>query len=113
MTFDRRKKSFIFLAESAFRLNIAVPLVALLAPAAWRSSLPIGLRVALTGLAFGYGAILVSQAVMRAVQSRDVIAQALVVGILESKALPRLGKSKDHGVGVGGQGSAAGVTSGP
>jgi len=82
------------LAESAFRLNVAPPLVVLLTVLTWQSSLATGMQVALTFLALGYGATLCSQAVMRAVQSRDVIAQALVVGILESKSLTRLGKSR-------------------
>ncbi|SNY28212.1 hypothetical protein [Paractinoplanes atraurantiacus] len=87
------------LAESAFRLNIAPPLVLLLALLSWRSALPAGIQALLIILSLSYGAILVSQAVMRAVQSRDVIAQALVVGILESKSLPRPVRSPDGAVG--------------
>lgn len=78
------------LSESSFRLNIAPPLVLLLILIVWLSPLTLIASLMLTALCLGYGALLFSQAVARAVQSRDVIAQALVVGVLESKSLSRL-----------------------
>jgi hypothetical protein len=78
------------LAESSFRINIPLPLtllliqVPLLVPihGIWKTVLP------LAGVA--YGAILFRQGVKRAIQSRDVILQALIVGVVESRTLGRL-----------------------
>lgn len=77
------------LSESAFRLNIAPPLALLLILLTWLSPLTASARVVLTALCLVYGVLLLSQAAARAVQSRDVIAQALVVGVVESKSLSR------------------------
>lgn len=75
------------LAESAFRLNVALPLTSFMALAVWSSRLPLHWRAALTLVAVAYGALLFRQGVVRAMRSRDVIIQALVIGIVESRSL--------------------------
>lgn len=75
------------LAESAFRLNVAVPITTFLALVIDSSHLPLHWQIVLTAVAIVYGGMLFRQAVIRAMRSRDVIIQALVIGIVESRAL--------------------------
>ena len=75
------------MAEASVRMNISIPLTALLM-ALWLSSLPIWLRLALTVVAAGFGYMLLRQGFLRAMSARDVIVQALVIGQVESRYMP-------------------------
>jgi hypothetical protein len=78
------------LAESAFRLNLAPPLAVLLLSLAWQAPLPGSVRVLLSIAAVGYCLLLFRQAVVLVIQARDVLAQALVAGIVASRSLAAL-----------------------
>ena len=79
------------LAESAFRLNVAPPLTTFLSLVTLSSHLPPQLQTMLIVVAIAYGALLFRQAVVHAMRSRDVIMQAIVIGIVESRLLKLAG----------------------
>jgi hypothetical protein len=85
------------LSESAFRINVAPPIAALLLIFVWQADLPQWATIILTVLTLLYGATLFAQGATRAIQSRDVIAQAIVVGVVKLRALDRLRSSSDAG----------------
>ena len=78
------------LAESAFRVNVSVPLVLLLLLVLWRSLLSTPYEILASLGVTAFGALLFWQGVTRANQSRDVIVQALVVGVVECRTLHHL-----------------------
>lgn len=86
------------LAESAFRVNVAAPLAVLLLLALWRSGISELWEVALTPAIVLYTAMLFRQGVRRAIHSRDVIIQALIIGVVSSRTLDRL-RSGSFGAG--------------
>ncbi|MGW2911902.1 hypothetical protein ACWC9X_15795 [Streptomyces asoensis] len=77
------------LGESSFRINVAPPLVLLSLILVWSpGASPYG-QVFLTLVSMIYGILLFRQGVHKAIRSRDVITQALAVGIVESTYLSR------------------------
>ncbi|MEU8075126.1 hypothetical protein AB0B31_06725 [Catellatospora citrea] len=87
------------LAESSFRLNVAPPLIVLSMTMIWQSHIPVSVQLLLSMSVAALGAVLFRQAVARAIQSTDVIVQALVVGVVESRSLRRIGTPTDHASG--------------
>lgn len=77
------------LGESSFRINVAPPLVLLSLILIWSSSASSYVQVFLTLASVLYGVLLFRQGVHKAIRSRDVITQALAVGIVESTYLSR------------------------
>lgn len=78
------------LSESTLRLNVVSPLLVLFLLLTWQSRLLRLIQVFLTFAALLYCAMLLRQAAVRAIQSRDVLVQALVVGVLESRSIQRV-----------------------
>jgi hypothetical protein len=96
------------LAESTLRLNVVSPLLLFFLLLTWQSHLPWLVELLLTIVALLYSLMLFRQAAVRAIQSRDVLAQALIVGVLESRAISRrlgLADKPDETAGLPGQGS--------
>ncbi|MFF3642439.1 hypothetical protein [Streptomyces sp. NPDC002564] len=77
------------LAESSFRVNIAPPLTLLSLILIWSSRPSLYAQALLTIASTAYGFLLFRQGVRKAIRSRDVITQALAVGIVESTYLRR------------------------
>jgi len=75
------------LAEATFRFNIAPSVGALVTVVVWKSELSILWASASTALLVCAVGILVRQVASRVAQANEVIAQALIVGIIESAAL--------------------------
>jgi hypothetical protein len=75
------------MAEASVRMNVSIPLTVMLSLAIWLSHFPIGLRLALTVAALGFGYMLMRQGFLRAVSARDVIVQALTIGEVQSRHL--------------------------
>jgi hypothetical protein len=73
------------MAEASVRMNVSIPLTALLVLVTWLSSFSVWLRIALTLVAVIFGFMLMRQGFLRAVSARDVIVQALVIGEVESR----------------------------
>jgi hypothetical protein len=84
------------LSESSFRINLAPPVVVLLSALVWFTHLSPWSKAGLELLVVGYGAVLFRQGVARAIQSRDIIAQAIVVGVVKFRAIERLRSRRDN-----------------
>ncbi len=78
------------LAESSFRVNVALPLVVLLVIVIINARLPVLLGTGLVALVLVLGFLLVRQGVKRAIQSRDVIVQAVVTELVTPRFLMNL-----------------------
>lgn len=78
------------LAESSFRVNVAVPLVVLFVIVISDARLPILVDTGLVVLVLVLGSLLLYQGVRRAIQSRDVIVQAVVTELVTPRFLIRL-----------------------
>ncbi|MGW7611873.1 hypothetical protein ACWGKW_32400 [Streptomyces sp. NPDC054766] len=77
------------LGESSYRVNIAPPLVLLSLILIWSSRANLYVQAFSTLISVVYGVLLFRQGVHKAIRSRDVITQALAVGIVESTYLRR------------------------
>ncbi|MBY8878023.1 hypothetical protein [Actinacidiphila acidipaludis] len=77
------------LGESSFRINIALPLAMFFLVVLWASPVSLPLKFIMTLASVGYAILLFRQGVQKAIRSRDVITQALAVGIVESTYLQR------------------------
>jgi hypothetical protein len=75
------------MAEASVRMNISIPLTALLLLAIRLSSLPIWSQLLLTILTLAFGFMLLRQGFLRAISARDVIVQALAIGEVQSRYL--------------------------
>ena len=74
-----------FVSEASFRINVAIPLGLLLGTAVWLSDLWLGWKILLSALTLTAALLLLRQGFLRAILARDVIAQALAIGEVESK----------------------------
>lgn len=77
------------LAEATFRFNVAPALGVLVLIVVWGSGLNVVLALASTALLACAIVILLKQVAFRMAQANEVIAQALIVGIIESEAVKR------------------------
>jgi hypothetical protein len=78
------------LAETSFRINVAPPLLLLMLVLLWESTAPQVIRILLTGMFALGGVLLFWQGVKRAIQSRDIIVQAVVAEVVTPRFLSRV-----------------------
>jgi hypothetical protein len=74
-----------FVAEANFRVNVSLPLALLLGSLVWTSSLPLLAKLSLSVLVVAIGTLLLRQGLQRAIAARDVIAQAIAIGQVQSR----------------------------
>jgi hypothetical protein len=78
------------LAESSFRVNVTPPLVVLFLVLIYESVFPPVVRTGLVVLVLVMGVLLFRQGVHRAIQSRDVIVQAVVTELVTPRTVKNL-----------------------
>lgn len=78
------------LGEASFRVNIAPPLLALSLALTWGWNGDVWLRIGITTASVAISALFFRQGVRRAIQSRDIIVQAVVADVVKSRFLARL-----------------------
>jgi hypothetical protein len=76
------------MAEASVRMNVSLPLTALLLLAVWLSNLAVWLQLVLTLITLAFGFVLLRQGFLRAISARDVIVQALTIGQVKSRHIP-------------------------
>lgn len=86
------------LGEASFRVNIAPPLLALSLVLTWGWSGGVWLRIGITAVSVAIAALFFRQGVRRAIQSRDIIVQAVVADVVKSRFLARLDKDDSRSI---------------
>ncbi|GLW89379.1 hypothetical protein Aglo03_01950 [Actinokineospora globicatena] len=80
------------LAEASFRINVAPALLALILLVVWNAHIPVPIKVTVTVATTLAAFLFFRQGVRRAIQSRDIIAQAVVAEVVKSRFMAKLGE---------------------
>jgi len=77
------------MAESSFRINVTPPTLILLIVLLWHLNVPDTLHVVATGCVLLGAGMFMRQGVRRAMQSRDIIVQSVIIGAVTPRFLSR------------------------
>jgi hypothetical protein len=78
-----------FRSEASFRINVSIALLALLGTATYMADIPWAPKIALVLAEFVAAMLLFRQGLLRSISARDVIAQAIAIGEVESAYIRR------------------------
>jgi hypothetical protein len=87
-----------FRSEASFRINVSIALLALMGTATYLTHFHWPVKVALILIEVAAAIILFRQGILRSISARDVIAQAIAIGELESASI-KSGKTNESGTG--------------
>jgi hypothetical protein len=99
-----------FRSEASFRINVSIALLTLLVTATFLADLHWIVKVALTLIEFAAAVLLFRQGLLRSISARDVIAQAIAIGEVESTVIKEVAAGKSAIVSAATQEDGSGDT---